>query len=39
MKAPVNRRIVELVHEAERESKGSPGMSADALLRTLEAAS
>jgi len=35
--APINRRIVELVHEAERAGKGSPGMSAETLLRSLEA--
>jgi len=34
--APINRRIVELVHEAEREGAGSPGMSAETLLRSLE---
>jgi 2-dehydropantoate 2-reductase len=34
--APINRRIVELVHEAERAGTGSPGMSAETLLRSLE---
>jgi 2-dehydropantoate 2-reductase len=34
--APNNRRIVELVHEAERAGAGSPGMSAEALLAALE---
>jgi len=31
-----NRRIVELVHEAERASAGSPQMNAKTLLRALE---
>jgi 2-dehydropantoate 2-reductase len=39
MNAPVNRRIVELVHEAERANAGSPQMNAETLLRTLEHAS
>jgi 2-dehydropantoate 2-reductase len=30
--APINRRLVELVHEAERDGKGSPGLGPDALL-------
>jgi 2-dehydropantoate 2-reductase len=34
--APINRRIVELVHEAERAGAGSPRMSAETLLRSLE---
>jgi len=34
--APLNRRIVELVHEAERAGTGSPGISAETLLRSLE---
>ncbi len=33
--APINRRIVELVHEAEREASGSPQMSAETLLHLL----
>ena len=33
--APVNRRIVELVHDAERAGPGSPGLSADALWADL----
>ncbi len=33
--APFNRRIVELVHEAEKAGKGCPGFDADALLETL----
>jgi ketopantoate reductase len=33
--APINRRIAELVHEAERASAGSPQMSADTLLAML----
>jgi 2-dehydropantoate 2-reductase len=33
--APINRRMVELVHEAERRGPGSPEMSADALARAL----
>jgi 2-dehydropantoate 2-reductase len=37
--APANRRIVELVHEAECASAGSPQMTAETLLRTLEDAS
>lgn len=33
--APLNRRIVELVHAAEARKAGSPGMSADSLRRAL----
>jgi 2-dehydropantoate 2-reductase len=33
--APLNRRIVELVHEVEREQKGSPKLDPDALWRAL----
>jgi 2-dehydropantoate 2-reductase len=33
--APVNRRIVELVHDVERKGEGSPKLSADDLYRTL----
>ena len=33
--APYNRRIVELVREAERAGRGSPCMTADALLAAL----
>jgi len=33
--APINRRIVELVHEAEHAGAGSPQMSAETLLRSL----
>lgn len=33
--APRNRRIVELVHEAERAGRRSPRMDADALLEAL----
>lgn len=33
--APSNRRIVELVHEAERAGAGSPRMDADALIDAL----
>lgn len=33
--APLNRRLVELVHEAERAGKGSPGLSAEALTRAV----
>jgi 2-dehydropantoate 2-reductase len=36
MHTPANRRIVELVHEAERAGAGSPQMHAETLLRTLE---
>jgi 2-dehydropantoate 2-reductase len=36
MNAPANRRIVELVHEAERAGAGSPQINAETLLRTLE---
>ncbi len=39
MNAPANRRIVELVHEAERAGAGSPRMGAETLLRTLQDAS
>ena len=35
--APMNGRIVDLVHDAERRNAGSPGMSADALWRALDA--
>ncbi len=38
MDAPANRRIVGLVHEAERAGAGSPQMDAGTLLRTLEEA-
>ena len=34
--APINRRIAELVHEAERAGAGSPQMGAETLLRSLE---
>jgi len=34
--APINQRIAELVHEAERASAGSPQMSAETLLHSLE---
>jgi 2-dehydropantoate 2-reductase len=33
--APLNRRVVELVHEVERRGAGSPKMSADALWAAL----
>jgi 2-dehydropantoate 2-reductase len=33
--APLNRRIVELVHEVERAGRGSPALSPDALGRAL----
>lgn len=36
--APINRRIVELVHAAETAGKGPPGMSADRLWRELQRA-
>jgi 2-dehydropantoate 2-reductase len=39
MDAPANRRIVELVHEAERAGAGSPQINAETLLRILEDAS
>jgi 2-dehydropantoate 2-reductase len=35
VKAPMNEKIVALIHAAEREGKGSPKMSADALWRAL----
>jgi 2-dehydropantoate 2-reductase len=35
MDAPYNRRMTELVHEAERARQGSPRMPADALLAAL----
>ncbi|HWK68860.1 MAG TPA: ketopantoate reductase C-terminal domain-containing protein [Rhizobiaceae bacterium] len=31
--APLSRQIVALVHEAEKENRGSPGLSADMVLR------
>ncbi len=33
--APLNERIVEMVHAAEKEKKGSPGLSPDALWSAL----
>jgi 2-dehydropantoate 2-reductase len=36
--APLNRRIVELVHEAERADRGSPGMTADELIAAMRGA-
>ena len=33
--APLNRRIVELVHDAEAKRSGSPAMSAESLRRAL----
>jgi 2-dehydropantoate 2-reductase len=33
--APLNRRLVALVHEAEARGEGSPGLSAEALWRSL----
>ncbi len=33
--APLNRRIVDIVHEVEKEGRGSPKLSADALWRRL----
>jgi len=35
MDAPYNRRMTELVHEAERIGRGSPRMTAEALLAAL----
>jgi 2-dehydropantoate 2-reductase len=35
IEAPLNRRVVELVHEAERAKTGSPGLAADALWAQL----
>ena len=35
MDAPCNRRITELVHEAEQVGQGSPRMTAEALLSAL----
>lgn len=35
MDAPHNRRITQLVHEAERAGRGSPRMTADALFAAL----
>ncbi len=35
--APLNRRMVELVHEAEAHGAGSPGLTADALWAQLHA--
>jgi 2-dehydropantoate 2-reductase len=37
--APLNRRIVAIVHEAEREGAGSPKLSAEALWLALSAPS
>jgi len=34
--APINRRIAELVHEAERAGAGSPQMGAETLLRSFK---
>ena len=34
--APINRRLVELVHDAERAGQGSPGLSPDALREAIE---
>jgi 2-dehydropantoate 2-reductase len=34
--APLNRRVVELVREAERAGRGSPRMGADALRAALQ---
>ena len=36
MDAPLNRRLVELVHDAEDAGAGCPRMHADALLRALQ---
>jgi 2-dehydropantoate 2-reductase len=36
-RAPINERVVALVHEAERSGAGSPAMSADALYRAITA--
>jgi len=35
MDAPYNRRITELIHQAERAGRGSPRMTADALFAAL----
>ena len=35
--APLNARIVDLVHQAEAAGRGSPGLDADALWKTLGA--
>ncbi|HEY8075458.1 MAG TPA: 2-dehydropantoate 2-reductase [Labilithrix sp.] len=35
LEAPLNRRVVALVHEAEREAKGSPGLAASVLAARL----
>ncbi len=34
--APLNARIVEMVHDAENENKGSPGLTPDALWSALD---
>jgi 2-dehydropantoate 2-reductase len=34
--APLNRRMVDLVHEVEKEGRGSPGLSPDALWQALK---
>ena len=35
--APLNKRVVELVHEVERVGRGSPKLAADALWQALQA--
>jgi 2-dehydropantoate 2-reductase len=35
--APLNRRVVELVHEVEKRGEGSPKLAAEALWRALSA--
>jgi 2-dehydropantoate 2-reductase len=37
--APLNRRMVELVHAAEQKAAGSPNLAADVLWRALQAGS
>jgi 2-dehydropantoate 2-reductase len=34
--APLNRRIVELIHEAERAGAGSPQIDAKTLLESIQ---
>ena len=34
-RAPINARVVEVVHEVEKAGRGSPALSADALTSTL----
>jgi len=35
LEAPLNRRLVSLIHDAERAGHGSPALSPEALARAL----